>query len=75
VAPTRNAEPSASDQPTGRRIRLPNAGTFTYSAKAPGRTPKITRSPAFQFFTSLPTAETVPAPSMPGMKGSSGLCW
>ena len=60
MAPTRNAEPSASDQPAGRRIRLPLAGTRTYSAKAPGRTPKITRSPTRQFFTSAPTAEIVP---------------
>src|SRR5215813_4984471 len=45
------------------------------SASAPSRCRLITRSPTRNRVTSVPTATTSPAASLPGMKGGSGRNW
>ena len=53
----------------------PAALASTCSAKPPRPTNAITRSPSLTLVTPSPSAATVPATSLPGMKGSSGCTW
>src|ERR1700730_17913179 len=60
--------------PGGMRSQS-SALEFPNSAKAPSRCRLITRSPGLNPVTPEPTATTLPAPSLPGIKGGSGRNW
>src|SRR5690606_11700120 len=51
------------------------ASTASCSAYPPHGAWAMTRSPAFHWVTPSPTADTTPATSAPGVKGSSGCSW
>jgi hypothetical protein len=51
------------------------ADTTTWLAKAPRPSDDSTRSPTATWSTPSPTATTVPASSLPGVKGGGTLIW
>ncbi len=59
----------------GRPAAATLAFTATRSANAPNNTEPITRSPTRQLVTPGPTDDTVPANSLPTVKGTGMVTW